>query len=274
MSRIESDKAKQNAAEKTATDKAQDDRSFKQIILDEVKFFAGLLVFLLIFFNFIFGHYKIPSESMQPTLEVGDHLYVNKFSYGFSRHSLIGPLRKLPFLWDGRILAREPNRGDVVVFRSPTPDPISGKKIVLIKRLVGLPGDRIEYRKGRLYIDDEMIERTFVADVRYRDHLYKTVREVTKYSEQFPGEKRAHEIYERSDFADFDNVGPWVVPEGKYFFIGDNRDNSGDSRAPGGPGLVPFENFIGKAQMMVFSLKRCKEEQGIDCPGFRALKKL
>ena len=102
---------------------------------------------MFVFFTTVWGHYKIPSESMLPTLEVGDHVYVTKFAYGFSRHSLPFNMHKLPFLGEGQIFSRNPKRGDVVVFRNPR------SKIVMIKRLVGLPGDKIQMRDGRLYIN-------------------------------------------------------------------------------------------------------------------------
>ncbi|HHL43515.1 MAG TPA: signal peptidase I [Hellea balneolensis] len=244
-------------------------KSMRAIIVEELKFLAGLAVFLLLFFNFVFGHYKIPSESMQPTLEVGDHLYVNKFSYGFSKHSLILGMHKLPFLKDGRVFARKPKRGDVVVFRSP-----ARGHLIMIKRLVGLPGDKIQVSSGRLYINDKLVERKEVENLTYREFRSKLAQTVTKYQEQLPGEKRQHYIYERNDFERYDNAGPFIIPANKYFFMGDNRDNSEDSRAPHGPGFVPFDHFIGKAQMMVFSLHRCKKEEGLTCPGFRAFKKL
>ena len=104
------DKAKDKAKDK-AGDAEAEQRTFKQALVEELKFIAGLIVFLFFFLNFIFGHYKIPSESMQPTLEVGDHLYVSKFSYGFSRHSMMFGLHKLPFLKDGRIFSKMPKRG-------------------------------------------------------------------------------------------------------------------------------------------------------------------
>lgn len=244
----------------------EEPKSRRQVIVDEAKFFAGLAVFLLLFFNFVFGHFKIPSESMQPTLEVGDHLYVSKLTYGASRESLIWPFRKLP-LPDGRIFAKQPKRGDVIVFRNPK----SG--IIMIKRLVGLPGDKVQTEHGRLYVNDKLIDRTEQDTFSYREHR-GLVQEVTKYKEQFEGEKKPHYIYERNDFYPLDNKGPFIIPEGKLFFMGDNRDNSEDSRAPGGPGFVPFDNVIGKAKMMVYSMHRCKKEEGLRCPPRRWFQKL
>jgi len=238
----------------------------REVIVEEAKFFAGLALFLALFFNLVFGHFKIPSESMQPTLEVGDHLFVSKLTYGASRESLIWPLRKLP-LPDGRIFGSQPKRGDVIVFRNPK----SG--IIMIKRLVGLPGDKIQTEHGRLYVNGKAVVRTEQDIFSYREHR-GLVQEVTKYEEQFEGEKNPHSIYERNDFYPLDNKGPFIIPEGKLFFMGDNRDNSEDSRAAGGPGFVPVDYVIGKAKMMVFSRKRCKKEEGLRCPPRRWFLKL
>jgi len=250
----------------------KEQKTLKKIIVDELKFIAGLAVFLFVFFNFVFGHYKIPSESMQPTLEVGDHLYVNKFAYGFSKHSLILNMHKLPFLKDGRVFARMPKRGDVVVFRNPN------EGMVMIKRLVGLPGDLVETRSGRLYVNGELMDREKVDQFNYREHKGHRVN-VSVYAEQLPGEKDTHKIFEQFDDDRLDNIGPIRVPKGKFFFMGDNRDNSDDSRAivanpPSGPGLVPFDHLIGRAEVMVFSFKKCKTEEGLHCPGSRWFLKL
>lgn len=244
----------------------EEPKSRREVIAEEAKFFAGLALFLLLFFNFVFGHFKIPSESMQPTLEVGDHLYVNKLAYGASRESLVWPLRKLP-LPDGRIFARQPTRGDVIVFRNPK----SG--VIMIKRLVGLPGDTVQTEHGRLYVNGRLIERTEQDAFAYREHR-GGITDVVKYQEQFDGEKNPHSIYERNDFDRLDNEGPFYVPAGKLFFMGDNRDNSDDSRAPLGPGYVPFDYVIGKAKMMVYSFKRCKKEEDLRCPPKRFFLKL
>jgi signal peptidase I len=244
----------------------EEPKTRREVVVEEAKFFAGLAVFLLLFFNFAFGHFKIPSESMQPTLEVGDHLYVNKLAYGASRESLVWPLRKLP-LPDGRVFARQPKRGDVIVFRNPK----SG--VIMIKRLVGLSGDTVQVEHGRLYVNGKMIERTEQDAFSYREHR-GLVQSIVKYEEQFDGEKNPHRIYERNDFYPLDNKGPFVIPDGKLFFMGDNRDNSEDSRAPGGPGFVPFDHVIGKAKMMVYSLKKCEKEEDLRCPPSRWFKKL
>jgi len=249
--------------EHTATAKP----SVRDRIMSEVRFFAGLLVFMFVFFTTAWGHYKIPSESMQPTLEVGDHLYVSKFAYGYSRHSL--PLSlQLSFLPDGQVWSRLPKRGDVAVFRNPN----SG--LVMIKRLVGLPGDEIKMIGGRLFLNDSVIDREPIEAFLYREHRGRVVG-VDSYSEQLPDEEQAHIIYEQTDEGHLDNTDVFIVPEGHVFFMGDNRDNSVDSRAPAaGPGFVPQDHLIGRADMMVFSFKRCKSEEGLKCPGRRFFKVL
>ncbi len=264
-------------------------RSASEAVLDEVKFFVGLGTFLLVFYTLIFGHYKIPSESMQPTLEVGDHLYVSKFAYGYSRHSLPFGLQALPFLPDGRVLTKLPKRGDVVVFRNPNTG------VVMIKRALGLPGDEIIVSRGRFYLNDELIERTQVDQFTYRaDNGPRSMLDrargrnknhqrwgyripVTEFIEQWPGEDTPHYIYEQADDEPLDNTRPMIVPEGTVFMMGDNRDRSLDSRADiarGGPGFVPIEYLIGRADLMMFSFKGCSDEEGIQCPPRRFMKKL
>ena len=130
-------------------------------VREELRFFAGLVAVMLVLFTFVFGHFKIPSESMQPTLEVGDHLYVSKFAYGYSKHSLPYMLHKLP-LPEGRINSKQPDRGDVVVFRNPK----SG--IVMIKRVVGLPGDRVQVRAGQLFLNNRIANIDFRKLMQFR----------------------------------------------------------------------------------------------------------
>ncbi len=240
--------------------------NLRQRILAEVAFFTGLLAFMFVFMTLIWGHYKIPSESMQPTLEVGDHLYVSKFAYGYSRHSLPFNAHKLSAS-EKTYLTRIPKRGDVVVFRNPR----SG--IVMIKRLIGLPGDKIQVSGGRIILNGQMIDRQAQSAFFYREHLGSVV-SVDKYQEHWPGEDRPHYIYEKSDSWTLDNTPLFTVPEGHYFMMGDNRDNSVDSRDEAGPGFVPQSHLIGRAELMMFSFKRCAKEDGLTCPPFRFMKKL
>ena len=254
-----------NTASKTETTDVN--LSLKDRIISELKFFAGLIVFILFFFTTVWGHYKIPSESMLPTLEVGDHVYVSKFAYGYSRHSLPFGLHRLPIADGKQVFSRLPNRGEVVVFRNP----VSG--IIMIKRLTGLPGDTIETRGGRLFIDGKLINRKETDRFNYRAHLGH-ITHVTQYEEALPNEGGNHIIYEVSDNGAQDNQGPFTIPPGHVFFMGDNRDNSVDSRATNGPGMVPVDHLIGRADSMMFSFKKCAKEEGLRCPPRRFFKGL
>ena len=252
----------ENKADNETDNKAEEKPSLGQRIWSEVKFFAGLSCFMFAFLTFIWGHYKIPSESMLPTLEVGDHLYVSKYAYGFSRHSPPFGLHKLPFLKDGKIFSKLPKRGDVAVFRNPKND------LVMIKRVAGLPGDKIKVHRGRLYINDIIINRGPIENFLYREHKGRKIG-VDVYREQWPNEKGSHLIYEQTDSARLDDTPEFIVPAGTVFFMGDNRDNSTDSRADLGPGYVPLTHLIGRAEFMMFSFKRCAKEEGLRCPAKR-----
>jgi len=181
--------------------------------------------------------YHVPSPSMVPTLLVGDELIASKFAYGWGKYS--SPIGLMPD-FSGRLFGHAPKRGDVVVFRLPR-DPAT----TYVKRLIGLPGDRIQMREGRLYINDEMVPRrpagTFDGDARYVETL--------------PG-GREHEVVEISDTDRYDDTPVFIVPERHYFMMGDNRDNSLDSRissAEGGVGFVPEENLVARADRLLFS---------------------
>jgi signal peptidase I len=199
---------------------------------------AGLIA--LAFRSLLFEPFNIPSGSMRPTLLVGDYLFVSKYSYGYSRYSF--PLGLLPF--SGRFLGAEPERGDVAVFRQPTNDNIS-----FIKRVLGLPGDRIQVREGILYINDIQIERRRLGQARASDGY--SVINFTVYEETLPN-GRSYTIQERSDSDRFDNTVVYTVPEGHYFMMGDNRDNSRDSRTTA-VGMVPAQNLVGRADRLFFS---------------------
>lgn len=190
--------------------------------------------------TFAYEPFNIPSSSMEPTLLIGDYLFVSKLSYGYSRHSF-------PFglpLFKGRVLFSEPEVGDVAVFVFPRDN-----KTDYIKRIVGLPGDKIEVRGGILYINDiaakrELLSASEVAELGYRNPMGLL------YYETLPNGRR-HLIREETDNGPYDNFRPVVVPEGHFFAMGDNRDNSLDSRA--NVGMVPFENLVGRADFLFFS---------------------
>jgi len=244
-------------------------RSLGAWLWSEFKFFAKLGVFILAFITLVWGHFKIPSESMQPTLEVGDHLYVSKYAYGYSKHSLPYLLHNLP-LPEGRIFSRLPERGDVVVFRNPN----SG--IVMIKRVVGLPGDRLQVRHGQLYINGAAVERDRLDGRLYREHATKRVRSVNVFGQSLPDMEESFVIYERDDTHRLDNTPVFIIPDDNLFFMGDNRDNSIDSRDPdNGPGIVHMNYVMGRADRVMFSFKRCNRSEDLYCPAKkRVMKKL
>ena len=187
--------------------------------------------------------FNIPSGSMIPTLLVGDYLFVSKFSYGYSRFSL-------PFglpLFGGRILAEAPKRGDVAVFKLPTDNSTD-----YIKRVIGLPGDRIQMVDGVLNINGKAVERTRIEDYVMQSH-FGTVQRVPQYIETLPNGRSYRIIETDHNMGSLDNTPEYLVPDGNYFMMGDNRDNSLDSRALDHVGYVPFENYVGPAEFLFFS---------------------
>ena len=215
--------------------------------LETVKTVLFAVAIALVVRTFAYEPFNIPSGSMIPTLLVGDYLFVSKFSYGYSRHTVAFGLP----LFDGRILGSAPERGDVVVFRLPT-DPSQD----YIKRVVGLPGDEIQLVGGILHINGEAVRRERV-DPAEIDGITSMPRGQI-YRETFPN-GNTHYIRESSDSDRWDNTGVYLVPEGHYFVMGDNRDSSQDSRIvqPNGRrpvGFVPEENLVGRADFLWFSL--------------------
>lgn len=191
--------------------------------------------------SFLFEPFRIPSGSMYPTLEVGDYLFVSKYTYGYSRYSFPGGI--IPF--EGRIWADMPKRGDIVVFKFPVDN-----KTDFIKRVIGLPGDTIEVKRGRLYINNQMVEREEVGGYTVDEFVIRP-ENYTEYTETLP-EGFKHNILEVSDYEpQVDNTTKVTVPEGHIFVMGDNRDRSDDSRVS--VGFVPVENLVGKARFLFFS---------------------
>lgn len=185
----------------------------------------------------VFEPFNIPSGSMKPTLLVGDYLFVSKYSYGYSRYSF--PFGYPPF--SGRIWESPVERGDVAVFRKPPENEID-----YIKRIIGLPGDRIQVVKGILHINGEAVKRERIEDFVVDSYGRKAV----QYIETLPN-GRTHGILEdEGDKGRLDDTAEYIVPEGSYFAMGDNRDNSSDSRVIG---FVPAENMVGRAEILFFS---------------------
>ena len=208
-----------------------------------------VLVIYFLFHTFAYASYYVPSGSMRPTLEVGDRLMVSKYAYGYSGQSLpIG----MEF-GKGRLLESLPRRGDVVVFDATTPDM---GETTLVKRVIGLPGDRLQMISGRLWINGREVPR----------HLVRTVqtqawgRPITAYDyeEALPG-GRTHIIREFGDDYPLDNTHVYVVPAGHVFMMGDDRDYSADSRPAGGFGMVPMSHLIGRAEVITYSLAKCAD---------------
>jgi signal peptidase I len=216
-------------------------------LLETIIVILQALAIAVVVRTLLFQPFNIPSGSMIPTLEIGDYLFVSKYAYGYSRYSI-------PFglpLFHGRILASPPKRGDVVVFKLPRDNETD-----YIKRVIGMPGEKIEMRKGRLFINDELVQREAIEKDQTED-LYGHFGPVPTYRETLPGGVK-HTIVEiQGDDGFNDNAGPFVVPPNHYFMMGDNRDNSTDSRVPpdqGGVGYVPFENLEGRAEVTFFSV--------------------
>lgn len=190
--------------------------------------------------TFAYEPFNIPSGSMIPTLLVGDYLFVSKFSYGYSRYSLPFGLPLIP----GRILFEEPERGDVVVFKLPRDNETD-----YIKRIVGLPGDRIQMIEGVLHINGQPVKLQRVED--FIPPEAPNLR-IAQFNETLPN-GRTHRILERTNNGMLDNTPEYVVPAGHYFGMGDNRDDSVDSRVLAGVGYIPRENLVGRAEFLFFS---------------------
>ena len=205
--------------------------------------YAGLIA--LGIRSFAYEPFSIPSGSMIPTLLVGDYLFVSKFSYGYSRFSL--PL-SLP-LFNGRIMYSEPERGDVAVFRLP-----SDTDKDYIKRLVGLPGDSIQVINGILHINGLAVKRERIDDYQL-DNGFGSTRRISRYLETLPNGKQYLINEEQGDEGVSDNTIIYKVPAGHYFAMGDNRDNSSDSRFLNRVGFIPRENLIGRAEVKFFSVE-------------------
>jgi len=201
------------------------------------------LLIALVFRTFLYQPFSIPTSSMQSTLMIGDYVLASKYSWGYGQYSF--PLGIVPF--NGRIFGREPNRGDIAVFRPvPQRDPY-------IKRIVGMPGDRIQMIGGILNINGAPVKRVEVAKGTDTDSFGITI-PVTIYRETLPNGVE-HTIQEIADDMPLDNTSEFLVPAGHFFMMGDNRDRSQDSRVLSAVGYVPAGNLIGKGEARFFSIK-------------------
>ncbi|MCC6919718.1 MAG: signal peptidase I [Alphaproteobacteria bacterium] len=202
------------------------------------------LALVLGVYTLLFQPFRIPSGSMIDTLLIGDFVWVSKFSYGYSKHSI--PFS--PDVFDGRIWGAEPTRGDVVVFKLPRDNSTD-----YIKRLIGLPGDKVQVIRGVLHINGQPVKMEYVGEVDVTSEgSGNYTRHTNKYLETLPNGVSHYILQDdrppREGF-DAQNTDVYVVPAGHYFFMGDNRDNSTDSRWPieSGVGFVPYENLVGRA---------------------------
>ncbi len=229
---------------------------------ETIRFLVKLVIAVLILRSFLFAPFSIPSESMLPRLLIGDYLFVTKWNYGYSRWSLPGGVPLIP----GRVFGSDPTRGDVVVFRSPEPEDHD-----VIKRVIGLPGDTIQVRRGQVILNGKPISKQRVADFvlpltpNFDERKCGTsfvdvdaagvpICRYPQFRETLPNGK-SYMVLDQADIPQADDTGLYTVPAGNVFLMGDNRDDSADSRfpAPIGMGYIPMERIEGKAVVTFFS---------------------
>ena len=213
----------------------------KKTIIDNLKTLFYALIIAIIIRSLLLQPFYIPSSSMEPNLLVGDRLFVTKYSYGYSKHSF--PFS--PNIFNGRIFFSEPKRGDVVVFKTP-----ADNRTDYIKRLIGLPGDIIQFINGDLYINNNQVLKTIINSNK-PVFCGNSILEVNHFIEKLTNGKTYESVY-RTEYS-FKNSDKFVVPENHYFYLGDNRDCSKDSRFLSEVGYVHKDNLVGKAQFLFFS---------------------
>jgi len=218
--------------------------SFKDKLVENIKSILIAVIAAMILRTFAYEPFKIPSSSMVPSMLIGDFLFVSKYSYGYSNK---GSFFRLPILDENsRVLALgKPKRGDVVVFKLP-----SNPKINYIKRVIGLPGDTVQIKDEIVYINGKPLKREFIGEF-YDNDTDRTSREYKEIT--FEGKE--YTVIEHQNNSSLDNTDVFSVPEGHYFVMGDNRDNSADCRTSNiAYPFVPIENFVGKAEIIFFSI--------------------
>ena len=213
----------------------------KKKILENIKTLLYALVIALFIRSFFFQPFYIPSSSMEPNLLVGDRLFVSKYSYGYSRHSF--PFS--PKIYNGRIFEKTPERGDIIVFKTP-----ADNRTDYIKRLIGLPGDVVQIIDGNLLLNNTLIPRNKL-EISLNINCGNEILETDVFEETLPNGVKYIAVYRRDGM--MKNSDIFVVPENHYFFMGDNRDCSKDSRFLSSVGYVSFNNLVGKAQLIFFS---------------------
>jgi len=214
---------------------------FLKIMFENIKTLLIALLIAVLIRSLIFQPFYIPSSSMEPTLLVGDRIFVSKYSYGYSRHSF--PFS--PNIFSGRIFNKIPTQGDLVVFKTPVDN-----RTDYIKRLIGLPGDEIQFIEGEIYINNERIIRKKLTNINLV-RCGKISLKVNAYEEILPNGKKHLAVYNKA--GTLKNTKKFIVPEKHFFFLGDNRDCSKDSRFLTSVGYVRNTNLVGKAQIIFFS---------------------
>jgi signal peptidase I len=210
-------------------------------IIDNLKTIIFALIIALVIRSFLFQPFYIPSSSMEPTLLIGDRIFVSKFSYGFSNHSF--PFS--PKIYNSRLFYKKPKRGDLVVFKTP-----ADNRTDYIKRLIAMPDDNIQFVNGEIILNDETIVRKKInTDIKIRcgDSNHETF----SFEETLPNGVKYIAVYKKS--GTYKNSDKFTVPKDHYFFLGDNRDCSKDSRYLSSVGYVNYKNLVGKAQIVFFS---------------------
>ena len=210
-------------------------------IIDNLKTIIFALIIALVIRSFLFQPFYIPSSSMEPTLLIGDRIFVSKFSYGFSNHSF--PFS--PKIYNSRLFYKKPKRGDLVVFKTP-----ADNRTDYIKRLIGMPGDTVQFKNGNLLLNNKPITR-YKIDKEYKIRCGSYLPAVNAYKETLPNGKEYIVVYNKK--GTMQNTDEYIVPLDHFFFLGDNRDCSKDSRYLSSVGYVSNENLVGKAKIIFFS---------------------
>jgi len=216
-------------------------KNFLTIIIENIKTLFYALVIAVLIRSLFFQPFYIPSSSMEPTLLIGDRIFVKKYSYGYSKHSF--PFS--PHFFSNRVFNKIPNYGDLVVFKTP-----ADNRTDYIKRLIGLPGDIIQFRNGKLFLNRTEISRTR-EKIKYKIRCGSLSPEVNAFKETLPNGKEYVVVYNK--IGTLQNTDEYKVPLGHFFFLGDNRDCSKDSRYLSSVGYVSNENLVGNATIIFFS---------------------